>query len=251
MAAFFLQAPLFALFALFALFFLTAFSPSLAFPWSSSPYEKSGWNPSLEELLSASGETSSRPPRRKSTIFGAPCGLCGQVIFGSEALNHHYNYHFLQNDLASYGSRLVPSSASSQRPPVWTDYFHGQASASREPEITLNDCLTMPPPRQPSSLRSYPSPTVDMAHLLPLHPLLAQPPPPRRTTTANGVNEAAAGQRWQGNQNQRNNGGARTTGARSAAEQRQPRQEVIDLNSTEENDCSSDASDGLDLTLSL
>lgn len=244
-----LQAPL------FALFFLTAFSPSLAFPWNSSPFDKSGWNPSFEELLLASGETSGRPSRRKNTIFGAPCGLCGQVIFGSEALNHHYNYHFLQSELASFGSRSNPCSGSSQRPPSWANYFHGQSSASREPQMTLNDYLTMPPPRQPPSLRSYSGAAVDMAHLLPLHPLLAQPPPPPRTTVANGINvqqnQAAAGQlgqRRQGNQIRWNNGGGRAAVGRPAAEP-QPPQDVIDLN--EEHDCSSDGSEGLDLTLSL
>lgn len=114
--------------------------------------------------------------------------------------------------------------------------------------MTLNDYLTIPP-----SLRSYSGAGIDMGHLLPLHPLLAQPPPPPRTTTANGMNvqqnQAVARQRRQENEVRWNNGGGRAVGGRPAAEQ-QPPQDVIDLN-CEENDCSSDGSEGLDLTLSL
>lgn len=245
-----LQAPL------FALFFLTNFSPSLSFPWNSSPFDKPSWNPSFEELLWTSGDTSGLPSRRKNTIFGSPCGFCGQVIFGSEALNHHYNYHFLQNELASFGARSDSSTGSSRRPPVRNNYFHGPSSVSREPQMTLSDYLTMSPPplRQSPSLRRHSGAAVDVAHLLPLHPLLAQPPPPPpRTTAANGINgrqnQAAVRQRRQGNQVRWNNGGAREAVVRLAAE-RQPPQDVIDLN-REENDCSSDGSEGLDLTLSL
>lgn len=114
--------------------------------------------------------------------------------------------------------------------------------------MTLNDYLTMPP-----SLRSYSGAAIDMAHFLPLHPLLAQPPPLPRTSTANRMNfqqnQAVAGHRRQGNQVQWNNGGVREVGGQPASEE-QPPQDVIDLNS-EENDCSSDDSEGLDLTLSL
>ncbi|KAA0049241.1 hypothetical protein E5676_scaffold434G001720 [Cucumis melo var. makuwa] len=235
--AFLLQPPL------FALFFLTSFSPSWSLPWNSSSFGKSGSNPSLDDMLFTSSESSSRPSRQ-NTIFGAPCGLCGQVIFGSEALNHHYNYHFLQNELASFRGHSNPCSGVSHRPP----FFHGQASASREPQMTLNDYLTMPP-----SLRSHSGAAIDMAHFLPLHPLLARPPPLPRTSTPNSMNfqqnQAVARQRRQGNQIRWNNGRVREVGGQPASEQ-QPPQDVIDL-SSEENDCSSDGSEGLDLTLSL
>lgn len=225
--------------SLSALFFLImAFSPALSFPWNSSHFDKSGWNPSYEELLPTSGETSGRRYRRKNTIFGAPCGLCGQVIFGSEALTHHYNYHFLQNQLASSGRSQSQPSTSRLRPPPWTSYFHGQSSASRQPQMTLNDYLAQP--RQLPSLRRYSGAAVDMAHAhqLPLHPLLAQHPP--RTASANGIN---------GQQNQFAAGQLGQRMGTPTAEQ-QPPQDVIDVNS-EEHECNSDGSEDLDLTLSL
>ncbi|KAG6582389.1 hypothetical protein SDJN03_22745, partial [Cucurbita argyrosperma subsp. sororia] len=148
--------------------FLLKAPPS--FPWKSSPFDKSSWNPSFKELLFTSRKTSCRPCR-KNTIFGAPCGLCGQGILVSETLNHHCTISCLMSllllgPIISLLRKLLAAAVMDQLFP-WPSLCFSK---------TPNDTLRLHDDAATVSKKLFRR-AVDMAHWLPLHPLLAQPPP--------------------------------------------------------------------------